>query len=397
MAFENVFGNVDFGLPVRQAEANRGHLMQMMGMGIQQAQQKEEMDMRRRQLAAKEGEINLKKMAEHALLKKNMGFPINEQESAAIQTMSQIAPPVYGTDSYGNTVARPSGWAGVSLGAAPPTGGYGQGSNPAISSGYGDIQPAMMDQGDVLAQVQGTQPQGGGVVEGAPGVDVESYKAPAFLGPRGKLMEAESDLKRSDALAIEKIKKQEKGLERFNDSNLTSANFANRMVESRNIMDDLMQKDPDSGEGMTGNLGMTKHVLDILPLGDFGSSLGAAAVHLGAEPEQQQYLNAAENWLTANLRKESGAVIGADEMAKEYRKYFPMPGDSGALKEQKKLLRGQAEKGMIGQSAGSYQEMFGAKSQAKTTKKFPPTAEGKTIRFKGKVGKVINGEFMPDE
>jgi hypothetical protein len=40
-------------------------------------------------------------------------------------------------------------------------------------------------------------------------------------------------------------------------------------------------------------------------------------------PEQQKYKQAADNWIRANLRKESGAVIGADEMAAEYATYFP--------------------------------------------------------------------------
>lgn len=42
-----------------------------------------------------------------------------------------------------------------------------------------------------------------------------------------------------------------------------------------------------------------------------------------ASDEQALYRQAQENWVRANLRKESGAVIGADEMDKEIQTYFP--------------------------------------------------------------------------
>lgn len=44
--------------------------------------------------------------------------------------------------------------------------------------------------------------------------------------------------------------------------------------------------------------------------------------------QQQLYRQAQENWVTANLRKESGAVIGDAEMDREIKKYFPQPNDA---------------------------------------------------------------------
>jgi hypothetical protein len=55
--------------------------------------------------------------------------------------------------------------------------------------------------------------------------------------------------------------------------------------------------------------------------------------------EQQKYKQAADNWIRANLRKESGAVIGAEEMEAEYRTYFPMPGDTPEVIAQKAQAR----------------------------------------------------------
>jgi len=61
--------------------------------------------------------------------------------------------------------------------------------------------------------------------------------------------------------------------------------------------------------------------------------------NVGSSKQQQLYRNAQENWVTANLRKESGAVIGADEMQTEIAKYFPQPGDYPELIAQKKIAR----------------------------------------------------------
>lgn len=65
-------------------------------------------------------------------------------------------------------------------------------------------------------------------------------------------------------------------------------------------------------------------------------------------PEFQQYTQAADDWIRAKLRKESGAVIGDDEMAREYKTYFPMPGDSPQVLEQKAAARATAIEAMRG-------------------------------------------------
>lgn len=179
MAFENVFGQVDFRTPERARAREQQQFIQMLGMGMQAAQNAREMDMRERQLEAKANEINLKKTAEAALLKKNMGMPVTPQEDAAIKTMGQIAPPSYTTDEFGRAIARPSGWAsfvagGVNntlsySGAAPVVGkrvlrvgdtGYGQGTNRALTQNYEDITPAMLlsDEEDIYKALDAPLP-----------------------------------------------------------------------------------------------------------------------------------------------------------------------------------------------------------------------------------------------
>jgi len=58
---------------------------------------------------------------------------------------------------------------------------------------------------------------------------------------------------------------------------------------------------------------------------------------------RQQYRQAQENWVTANLRSESGAVIGTDEMEKEIKKYFPQTDDKPQTIKQKADARRSAE------------------------------------------------------
>jgi len=65
-----------------------------------------------------------------------------------------------------------------------------------------------------------------------------------------------------------------------------------------------------------------------------------------ASPELQQYRQAADDWIRSKLRRESGAVIAPEEMAKEYEIYFPQFGDSQPVIDQKKRARAEASNSM---------------------------------------------------
>ncbi len=64
---------------------------------------------------------------------------------------------------------------------------------------------------------------------------------------------------------------------------------------------------------------------------------------------------AKQNWIAAQLRKESGAAIGSDEYAAADRQYFPQPGDSPDVIAQKRALRETATKGMARDGGPGYQ------------------------------------------
>lgn len=77
---------------------------------------------------------------------------------------------------------------------------------------------------------------------------------------------------------------------------------------------------------------------------------GSPYTNWAASPEGQQYRQAQENWVTANLRQESGAAIGKDEMDKDVRKFFPVPGDADGVRAQKTQARAVAQQGMVVQA-----------------------------------------------
>lgn len=70
-------------------------------------------------------------------------------------------------------------------------------------------------------------------------------------------------------------------------------------------------------------------------------------------PSQQQYLQAANQWITALLRKESGAVISIPESRNYFSIYFPLPGDGPGTVRQKRKAREFATKVMQEQGAAN--------------------------------------------
>lgn len=73
--------------------------------------------------------------------------------------------------------------------------------------------------------------------------------------------------------------------------------------------------------------------------------------------EYKLYRQAQENWISANLRRESGAVIGVEEMDQEIKKYFPSPGDSEDVIKQKAESRRIAQEGMKQSAGGAYGQL----------------------------------------
>ncbi|MBC8642136.1 hypothetical protein IAG25_35615 [Caballeronia sp. EK] len=130
--------------------------------------------------------------------------------------------------------------------------------------------------------------------------------------------------------------------------------FGARALDAQNTLRQL------EASGIT-NGGRIKQGVEGIPV--VGNALGNAVNSLptwaGAPNDQQQsYEQAQRNFVSAVLRKESGAAISNEEYANEAKKYFPQPGDSAATIEQKARARDLAIEGLKAQ-AGPGASMIG--------------------------------------
>jgi hypothetical protein len=109
-----------------------------------------------------------------------------------------------------------------------------------------------------------------------------------------------------------------------------AAGFAARMVAANDITSKLASgQQPKTAEAILGVIPLVgKSIPEVIPQG-FG----------GLSPERRQYLQAANNFIRANLRKESGAAIGADEWTAEFVNYFPQYTDDAQTIKNKAMFR----------------------------------------------------------
>ena len=106
---------------------------------------------------------------------------------------------------------------------------------------------------------------------------------------------------------------------------------------------------------------------NIKKLGEFDSASVwerfKGLTNITSSPELQQYRQAADDWIRAKLRRESGAVIADSEMAKEYEIYFPRIGDSQEVIDQKRGAREEAERSMKTASGREHKKGDSGKAQ----------------------------------
>ena len=102
------------------------------------------------------------------------------------------------------------------------------------------------------------------------------------------------------------------------------------------------------------------------------------------DDKQQVTRQQQEDWVRAKLRKESGAVIGDEEMAREIRVYFPQAGDKPEVLRQKAQSRMQAQEQMKS-SAG--------RSKPTAAEKVEPTVVRTGTRNGVKVQQMSDGSI----
>jgi len=121
-----------------------------------------------------------------------------------------------------------------------------------------------------------------------------------------------------------------------------AAGFAQRMELAQSIINNL----PAGSQPGAGT-----RLAEAVPF------VGGALARTGQSVQTQQFDQAAQDWIRAKLRKESGAAIGVDEAKQEYATYFPMVGDSAEKIAQKAEARRVVTLGMQ-KSAGKAYEPY---------------------------------------
>lgn len=129
----------------------------------------------------------------------------------------------------------------------------------------------------------------------------------------------------------------EKGKDKvLTESQGNAAAFGIRAKEADMILKGLENKGVRTG-------GVIKGTLESVPL--VGGALGRT-FNWTAGDEQQATTQARKNFVTAILRKESGASISPTEFENEEKKYFPQVGDSATVVQQKQKARETAIKAL---------------------------------------------------
>lgn len=144
-----------------------------------------------------------------------------------------------------------------------------------------------------------------------------------------------------------------------------SAGFAFRMKQSSQIFNQpILDKsgqpviDPKTDKPITleqayGQPNKYQAIMRAIP----SAGLTTGIANVSESTGSQQYRQAQQNWVTANLRPESGAVIGPDEMEKEIQKYFPQTNDSPETIAQKARARRDTELAMTVRAGPAYKQL----------------------------------------
>lgn len=148
----------------------------------------------------------------------------------------------------------------------------------------------------------------------------------------------------------------------------TAAGFAQRMELANSIINNLPA-------GVQPGWGT--RAAEAIPF------VGGAIARTGQSVETQKYDQAAQDWIRAKLRKESGAAIGKDEMVQEYNTYFPQVGDSPEKLAQKAEARRVATIGMQ-KAAGKAYEPYTPLSTSPSIAPAAPVTERRMVFRNGR-------------
>lgn len=278
------------------------------------------MEMAQTQAAIQKAQqLDADKIGEQAFLKAAQGLPITPQEEAALRYIDAKQPTAVFNPVTGVMEQKPSllNRAGVSIGqlALPAATPLPQ-SQPAPIASTNPQKMTDLEAAGIL-DLYGEQPQNPAQIN--------------WIAERDKqLAEAKGNPKLQQSIMTEFAKSQLEPTE----AQAKAAGFSDRMLSSEQAIQAY------TPEGM-----------------DIEQKAKAATPLIGnflVTPEYQQFNQAQRDFINAQLRRESGAVISDEEFANARQQYFPQPGDDQATIERKRINRENAIRSMAFSAGASY-------------------------------------------
>jgi len=155
--------------------------------------------------------------------------------------------------------------------------------------------------------------------------------------------------------------------------------FGTRALESNRLLGQL------SSQGVE-QPGLIKRVAEAMPI--VGAGAGTLT-NWTQSAGQQQVEQAQRDFINAVLRRESGAVISDAEFDNARRQYFPQPGDSQQVIQQKGANRDLAIRGMLAEVPQSRRPDISAPAAPPAAAQ--PTAEPKPLPTNPKASSLEKG------
>jgi len=260
---------------------------------------------------------------------------------------------------------------------------------------YGDPKTFTLPNGDLAVSrtvTKGNQsgleiidPSSGRVIfSNAPGTtSSKTSSATPQANPFAKKMDREIDF---DAAILLPKDEQEKYL----DPNISDAEFKKLNKKAKVLLAKTPKKEKPTEGMLNSKTAFTQMTLAAPTLKrleqnaklmeQLGGFSGAMARNFRsmADPDERLYLQAADAWIRAKLRKESGAAIGEKEMEQEYATFFPQLNDTSETIAEKARQREVLTRQM-GINAGEIKETKQDKKQIPEAQKDYDASNALTI------------------
>lgn len=294
---------------------------------------KQAMDLQRQKV----NEFDIGKVGEQAFIKASQGLPLDPTEASALQYLDAKSPTAVFNPVTGVMEQKPSLLQRAGIGSA--------------------LKP------QASPQQQYTPQQNAQVLDVFEPQDEWGAKYQAQLDAAAGNPKLQQSIRQEMAKARTTMTEAE----------AKAAGFAERMGQS----------EPSIEANKEAAMSLQQKALAATPV--FGNKL--------VSPEYQQFDQAQRDFINAQLRRESGAVISEEEFDNARKQYFPQYGDSPEVLAQKKANRDAAINSMITSAGAAYTpaEPVVLKAQPPQGAKPYGTSGGKTVY------KLPNGKFIMEQ